>query len=76
MVKRVIWQFFAGQFSLTQAEIKLCRAIVDGRTLKKVALDFNISINTIRSQVSSIYSKTYTQGQSDLLRLIHLTIQS
>lgn len=70
------WNYFAEQFSLTQAEVKLCRAIIDGWTLKKTATAFNISIHTIRSQLSSIFSKTYTERQSDLLRLIHLTIQS
>ena len=70
------WYFFARQFSLTQAEIKLCRAIADGWTLQRAAAASNISINTIRTQISSIFSKTYTQRQSDLLRLIHLTIQS
>ncbi len=70
------WTFFAQQFALTQAEIRLCHALMDGFTLKDYSLNWSITITTVRSQLSSIFSKTSTRRQVDLLRLINLLLRT
>ncbi|SDU07982.1 helix-turn-helix transcriptional regulator [Nitrosomonas ureae] len=70
------WLFFAEQFALTQAEVRLCRALTDGMTLNDYRLNGGITISTARSQLSSIFSKTATRRQIDLLRLINLLLRT
>jgi len=70
------WLFFAEQFTLTQAEIRLCRALMGGLTLNDCSINWNISSHTTRSQLKTIFSKTSSRRQTDLLRLIHLFFQA
>lgn len=57
-------------FSLTQAECNVTRALIAGQSVNEIATDTSKSVNTIRSQLSSILSKTGARKQSDLVRLI------
>ncbi|MDD5460536.1 MAG: hypothetical protein PHG00_02710 [Methylococcales bacterium] len=66
------WHFFTEQFTLTPAEARLCRALADGLTLSDYCNKWRITISTARSQLSSIFAKTSTKRQTDLLRLIYL----
>ena len=70
------WLFFAEQFALTQAEIRLCRDLTGGLTLSDYSRDKSITMSTARSQLSNIFSKTSTRRQVDLLRLINLLLRT
>ena len=66
------WQLFITQFTLTQAEARLCRTLADGLTLRDYCGKWRVTVSTARSQLSSVFGKTSTRRQSDLLRLIYL----
>ena len=58
-------------FDLTPAEAKLASSLVAGdRTLKQVANQLNVSPNTLKSQLQSIFDKTGTARQAELVRLL------
>lgn len=59
------------QFSLTQKELLICQGICAGLSLEKIAQDINREISTIRSHLKSLYSKTYTCRQAELVALIY-----
>lgn len=65
-------ELFTEQYNLTRAEGRLCCALADGLTLNDYCAYWNIRMSTARSQLSSIFHKTQTKGQLDLLRLIFL----
>ena len=64
------WASFAQFFQLTQTELRLCLALTEGFTLNQYSEKYHVSINTTRSQLKTIFSKTDTRRQTDLLRLI------
>jgi len=66
------WQFFTKQFNLTPAEARLCRTFADGLTLNDYCEKWTVTISTARSQLHSVFEKTSTHRQCDLLRLIFL----
>ena len=66
------WQLFTKQFNLTPAEARLCRAFADCLTLKDYCEKWTVAISTARSQLHSVFEKTSTHRQCDLLRLIFL----
>ena len=66
------WQLFKKQFNLTKTEARLCREFADGLTLNDYCEKWHIATSTARSQLHSVFSKTSTHRQSDLLRLIFL----
>ncbi len=57
-------------FGLTQAEIRVVRALVLGGSIPGLAAETSRSRETIRSQVRSVYMKTGARKQVELLRLI------
>ena len=65
--EEVLRQFF----HLTPAEARLAGALMQGRSLDDAADDFDLSRNTVRSQLRSIFDKTATKRQGDLIRLLH-----
>jgi len=54
-------------FGLTPAEARLARALVTGVSVEQVSAVLNISVNTARSQLKSIFRKTGTQRQTGLV---------
>jgi DNA-binding CsgD family transcriptional regulator len=66
----VPWQVFARHFHLTDAELRLCVAWASGLTLREYSEKFHVSPHTARSQLKSIFDKTSTHRQVQLLRLI------
>lgn len=60
-------------FDLTPVEEKLLLAISSGKTLKAFAEEKGRSIETLRSQLKSIYRKTGTASQAELSRLVLTT---
>ena len=57
-------------FGLTPAEIRLSLALADGGSLRSTAERHMISINTARSQLASIFSKTSIKRQVDLVEML------
>ena len=57
-------------FCLTPAEARLARCLAEGWSLKEAAVEFHVSIHTVRMQLRSVFVKTGTRRQGDLVRLI------
>lgn len=57
-------------FGLTPAESRLANALLQAEDLSSAAETFGISRNTARSQLQSIFSKTSTCRQGELVRLL------
>jgi DNA-binding CsgD family transcriptional regulator len=66
------WLLFTKQFNLTPAEARLCRTFADGLTLNDYCKKWTVATSTARSQLHSVFEKTSTHRQCDLLRLIFL----
>lgn len=70
------WTDFALAFGLTQAELRLCRVLYSGLTVKEYSAEWHITIGTARSQLHAVLGKTNTKRQSELMRLIMLYMQT
>lgn len=57
-------------YQLTRAEAKLVASLVRDRSLNAIAEDFGISKHTIRNQLKSVYEKTGTHRQAELVRQV------
>lgn len=57
-------------FGLSEAEGQLAVALGSGKTLDDAAQERGTSIHTIRTQLKSIFNKTGTKRQSDLVSLL------
>ena len=64
------WLCFAKRFGLTQTELRLCIALTKDLSVAEYSEKFHISIHTARSQLKSVFEKTGTHKQVQLLRLI------
>lgn len=61
---------WAAQYGLTPAETKLAILIVEGIDLETAATRLCVSIQTIRSQLKSVFSKTNVSRQAELVVLL------
>jgi DNA-binding CsgD family transcriptional regulator len=66
------WLMFINEFNLTPVEGRLCQTLMNGLTLKDYCEKWNVATSTARSQLHSVFGKTATHRQSELLRLIFL----
>lgn len=57
-------------YSLTPSEIRLAEAILDGLSPADAASKFGVSVNTTRTQLRSLFAKTDTKRQPELVRLL------
>lgn len=57
-------------FRLTPAERKLAVALFEGNSLKEVAEDNKLSLQTVRNQLRAIFLKTDTKRQAELISLL------
>ncbi len=57
-------------YGLTPAEARLTAALVEGERLQDYAERVEISLHTAKTQLKTIFSKTGTSRQSDLIRAI------
>jgi len=57
-------------FDLTKAEAGVTVSLINGLSPKEIAHNKSVSTNTIRTQLKSIFRKTCTNSQADLVRLL------
>lgn len=57
-------------YRLTRAEIHLCQAMLDGKSLPGAASTLGISRNTAKTHLARIFDKTGVRSQPALLRLL------
>ncbi|MEP2103253.1 MAG: alpha/beta hydrolase [Parasphingorhabdus sp.] len=62
-------------FGLTEAEIDVCRLLMELRDTKLIAGQRGSSFNTVRAQLLTIFEKTETKSQVDLVRLLAMISQ-
>ena len=56
-------------FRLTDAEVEIIRSLVEGKSIKEICTERKRSLETVRTQMRSILSKTETRSQSELIRI-------
>lgn len=59
-----------GLFDLTPAEARVTRSILAGETVVDIARSAAVAPDTVRGQLKSVFRKTGTRGQVDLVRLL------
>jgi DNA-binding CsgD family transcriptional regulator len=57
-------------FGLSPAECRIAASLAEGLSLKEIAIEQGTQHDTVRKQLSSIYQKTATNRQADLVRLL------
>jgi DNA-binding CsgD family transcriptional regulator len=57
-------------FDLTPAEARVARGLASGKTVDDIALDGNISPNTIRTHIRAVLEKTGSARQTDVVALL------
>jgi DNA-binding CsgD family transcriptional regulator len=62
-------ELLIASYGLTSAEARLAAQLFDGRSLSQAAERNNVSRETVRGQLRSIFSKIQVRRQADLLRL-------
>ncbi|HZE92299.1 MAG TPA: LuxR C-terminal-related transcriptional regulator [Rhizobacter sp.] len=62
--------FFARTQGLTGAEANVLQALCSGMRPKEVARQFGVAVSTVRSQISSIRTKTQTASIQDLVNRV------
>lgn len=60
-------------FGLTLAEARVCERLVQGRTVKDIAADLAVAVETVRAHLKSAYAKTGTSKQAELVAKIMAT---
>ena len=63
-------EIFQSLFGLTFAEARLALALLNGDSLSDAAELHRVSLATVRSQLKSIFHKTETRRQGELVRLL------
>jgi DNA-binding CsgD family transcriptional regulator len=61
---------FGELYGLTDAEVRLVTRLLEGGGLTAAAEKLGLSRNTVHSQLSSVFQKTNTKSQSELLTLL------
>ena len=57
-------------FGLTRAEARLTAALADGKSVEEIALENGTTLNTTRTHLKSVLSKTGTSRQGELVALV------
>ena len=66
------WQNIKVEFGLTAKELLLLKAIYGKKKLNELTSDFNVSYNTLRTHLQSIFRKTAVNSQTELMIKINL----
>ncbi|MEP2761993.1 MAG: helix-turn-helix transcriptional regulator [Hyphomicrobiales bacterium] len=61
---------FVASYGLTPSEAELAHALASGDKLETIASNRGVTRNTVKSQLHSIFSKTSTSRQSELVSLL------
>ncbi len=59
-----------GLFDLTPAEARVARGISEAQTVEGLALSAGVSVETVRSQLKAVLSKTGLSRQQELINLL------
>jgi DNA-binding CsgD family transcriptional regulator len=59
-----------GLYSLTQAEAELVGLLAQGLSLEEAAQRRGVTMNTVRSQLKQVFTKTDTRRQGQLVRVV------
>lgn len=62
--------FLSAAFNFTPAEARMAARLAAGLSVAEIAIESQVSIATIRTQLSSAFDKTGTKRQADLVRLL------
>lgn len=57
-------------FDLTPAEARIASMVIDGNSVDVIAKTNIVSVNTVRTQLKSIFAKTGVERQSELISLL------
>jgi len=57
-------------FMFTPVEHKICEQLLEGKTTKEIALSHEIQADTVKKHLQSIFKKTRTHRQSELIQLL------
>ncbi len=60
-------------YNLTAAEARLALMLASGQSLTEISTTLNLSQNTVRNQLKSVFAKTETSRQAELVALIMST---
>ncbi len=63
-------QILADAFDLSPAECRIAHLLAEGLTQKEIAARVGVQHDTVRKQLQSVFQKTATRRQPDLLRLL------
>ena len=63
-------------YQLTAAEARVAVLLFEGRSVSEVAKSGDVKVNTVRQQLKSIFRKTGTRHQAELIRLLMRTFLS
>ncbi len=63
-------RFLADAFELTDSEVGIIKLLMEGLLPKEIAARRNTAEGTVRTQLKSIYLKTGTSGQTELMRIV------
>ena len=57
--------------NLTNAEIRVAVALFEGRSLAQYAEQAGLAVGTVRQQIKSVFRKTGTRRQAELVTWMH-----
>ena len=60
-------------YGLSRAEVGLCQALIQGKTLLEASKTLDISRNTAKTHLARVFDKTGVHSQAGLLRLLALS---
>ncbi len=60
----------AALYGLTRAEVDIANGLITGNSVTEISRERSVSIGTLRIQIKSIFRKTRTQRQSELVKLL------
>lgn len=60
----------ASSYEFTEAEIKVLRVLVEGMTYKEMALALNVSVETVKTHIGSMLSKTGYTSKTKLVAMV------
>lgn len=69
-MKRISQASLRSRFVLTPAEAQIALGIAEGKTLAAIAEMRNVAVSTARGQLKSVFAKTGTHRQAELVALL------